>query len=239
MPFVKLRRIDKRYQTNRPMVSISRKGFAFNSQLIREAEVTKDMITIDHMWCEILPDVEHRSGPRILFRFHEQEHENCFKLMLGSNKGADKIFRMECGGKTFIDQLRCLKMVAERQDRTERRFVAKQAGNKREWLVGLPPAFEYSVSRGELNKIPTDTRGVYRYVRSKAPEVVYIGSGDIRKRTKDPARVDWDFDLIEYSVVRGTKGDLERLERECQDKHVREHGALPFYLRNRAPSGDD
>jgi hypothetical protein len=52
----------------------------------------------------------------------------------------------------------------------------------------------------ESADIPSDVRGIYRYLRESG-ETVYIGRGEIRKRLSQPERQEWDFDRVEYSVV--------------------------------------
>jgi hypothetical protein len=66
-------------------------------------------------------------------------------------------------------------------------------------VIQLCPAFEERRAR-ESADIPSDVRGIYRYLRESG-EVVYIGRGEIKKRLSQPERHDWDFDRVEYSIV--------------------------------------
>jgi hypothetical protein len=109
----------------------------------------------------------------------------------------------------------------------ERRFQPIQEGKR--WVIQLFLAFEQKRAC-ESTDIPTDARGIYRYIR-EGGEVACIGRGEIRKRLKSPDRNDWDFDVIEYSVV--DDPDIQvKWESYWLDRYKEEHkGELPFYNR--------
>ena len=95
------------------------------------------------------------------------------------------------------------------------------------------PGFEVKVSH--KSEIPSDLRGIYRYLRGiyrylRGDEVVYIGRGVIRSRASSPERTEWDFDIIEYSVVTDESSQV-KWEAYWLDIHVAEHNGLPFYNR--------
>jgi hypothetical protein len=94
------------------------------------------------------------------------------------------------------------------------------------WVIELCPSFEQRYARESAN-IPTDAVGIYRYLRENG-RVVYIGRGNIRKRLSEPRRCDWDFDVIEYSVVRDPDRQV-RWETFWISKFKEENGRLPFY----------
>lgn len=67
------------------------------------------------------------------------------------------------------------------------------------WVAQLCPAFEISVLREDIDNIPTNAKGIYRYLCNG--EVVYVGRGWIRNRFNDTSRIEWEFDEIQYSVI--------------------------------------
>lgn len=67
------------------------------------------------------------------------------------------------------------------------------------WVAQLCPAFENSVLREDIKNVPSEAKGIYRYLCKG--EVVYVGRGWIRNRFNDKPRKGWDFDEIQYSVI--------------------------------------
>jgi hypothetical protein len=67
------------------------------------------------------------------------------------------------------------------------------------WVAQLCPAFEHSVLREDYLNIPSEAKGIYRYLHKG--EVVYVGKGWIRNRFNAKPRKDWEFDEIQYSII--------------------------------------
>jgi hypothetical protein len=89
--------------------------------------------------------------------------------------------------------------------------------------VQICPAFENKKPRD--GEIP-NKGGIYRYKR--AGETVYIGRGNIAERAREPQRKEWDFDLVEYSLV--TNPDEQtKWEYYWIERYKEEEGRLPIY----------
>jgi hypothetical protein len=81
--------------------------------------------------------------------------------------------------------------------RLDRRFTPRREGNQ--WCIQLCPAFELKRARESADL--SSEGGIYRYRRGGTDEIVYIGRGPIKARLKCPERGEWNFDIVEYSVV--------------------------------------
>jgi hypothetical protein len=57
---------------------------------------------------------------------------------------------------------------------------------------------------------------------------VYIGRGDIKKRLTAPERGDWDFDVIEYSIINNPDQQIY-WEQFWLEKFEEANNRLPFY----------
>ena len=145
-------------------------------------------------------------------------------------------------GRIGLEKLRQHKFIADAEslsDIADRRFIpySENAGSHGEvWVIQLAPLFENSLARGDVNKIPGDASGIYRYLRDGS--VVYIGKGDVRRRAQSPERQNWDFDTIQYSVILRSNKKDQNAEQFKWEKHwIRRHkeengGARPFYNKN-------
>jgi hypothetical protein len=107
----------------------------------------------------------------------------------------------------------------------DRRFEPKKEGHL--WVIQLCPAFEERKAR-ESADIPSDATGIYRYVRDDG-EIVYIGRGNIKNRLASPEREDWEFAVIEYSILENPDQQL-KWEDYWLTRYQEEHGGkLPIY----------
>lgn len=86
------------------------------------------------------------------------------------------------------------------------------------------PAFEYTASSESDLK---DLKGIYRYKRSDG-EIVYIGRGEILSRLNSLDRKEWDFDIIEYSIIEDST-EQSKWESYWLEKFKEQEGRLPFY----------
>jgi hypothetical protein len=166
-----------------PFVSIGAHHIGFGSQFARIAELrpnTRVTISVDS------------ENLRIGFEFHDENRPN--SLLVSHSSGKRNSFQCSCHG--LIQKYNWIAGVARLGPRN-RRFAPKREG--RLWVIQLCPAFEERRAR-ESADIPSDARGIYRYVREDG-EIVYVGRGEIKKRLSQPERQDWDFDRVEYSVV--------------------------------------
>ena len=95
------------------------------------------------------------------------------------------------------------------------------------WVIQLCPAFEEKKARESAN-IPSDATGIYRYVRENG-EIVYIGRGEIKNRLASPERNDWEFDVIEYSIVNDPDKQVEWEDYWINKFKEENSGKLPLY----------
>ena len=109
-------------------------------------------------------------------------------------------------------------------DINKRRFEPKKDNINNCWSIQLMPAFEFKVK--SKSNIPSDIKGIYRYNRKG--EVVYIGSGNIKERCSSSDRNDWEYDLIEYSIIEDI-ADREKWETFWLNDFKENYGTFPLY----------
>ena len=222
MAWVKVKREDHFEGNNRAFISISRTHIAFNSIFVRQANIKiGNRVTI------YIDDEDLKLG----FEFHNDERENSFALTRTSgDKKGTKRQGLNCSASGFVAKYEWIRSVT-RHAVKDRRFFPRKEGNK--WVIQLRPSFEYRKAR-ESGEIASDISGIYRYLREDG-EVVYIGRGAIRNRLGAPERRDWDFDVVEYSVINDP--DLQvKWEDYWIERYIEEHGGkFPPYNRQ---SGD-
>jgi hypothetical protein len=117
-----------------------------------------------------------------------------------------------------------VRSVAKLPSNKARRFFPRQEGKR--WVIQLCPAFEMRKAR-ESKDIPSDTVGIYRYVRDNG-EVVYIGQGKIRERLNLQERQDWVFSVVEYSIVENPDDRL-KWEDFWLERFREANNRLPLY----------
>ena len=81
--------------------------------------------------------------------------------------------------------------------KSQNKYKPTKDGKKQ--IITLRPVFENSIKRENSSKIPSDIKGIYRYIDEG--KIVYIGKGSIKDRLKEDQREEWKFDTIEYSLI--------------------------------------
>lgn len=163
--------------------------FGFNAVFSRLADLDRSQRVT------IYADTGNR---KLGFEFHseEREHSHALVYQSGSQRGI-KRRSMFSSSPGVIGQYDWVRSVANLRSKKARRFTPRQEGKF--WVIQLCPAFEIRKAR-ESKDIPSDAVGIYRYIRESG-EIVYIGQGAIKKRLNSPERQDWDFSVVEYSIV--------------------------------------
>jgi len=201
-----------------PFVSVSPSHFMFSAAFVRIAELNPPLRTT------VFIDSDNR---RIGFEFHKEERPNSFSVTAASSgKRGQKRKALQSGATGTVRRYAWIASVAK-QSPKNRRFRPKKEGSK--WVIQLCPAFEVRKAR-ESADIPSDARGVYRYVR-EGGEIVYIGRGDIKKRLGAPEREDWDFDVLEYSIVPDPDDQVKWEDFWIERFKDENDGKIPFYNR--------
>lgn len=137
-------------------------------------------------------------------------------------KADSSIFRSSLSG--LLTKYNWLKSIASSKDPSDRKFPLKKDGNC--LLLQLYPSFEHKIDRSKINEIPSDAKGIYRYIHDN--EIVYIGIGNIKKRAQVSERKNWEFDSIEYSRLTEKSPQL-RWETFFLTKEKKKNGKLPRY----------
>jgi hypothetical protein len=205
---------DRFVRDDRPFISISNDRIAFSAIFARIAELD------DGNRVFIFVDEE---SFRIGFEFHKNERLHSLALVSDNRTKTKKRSRFFCSSHGLVKQYAWINSITKLPSRN-RRFYPKKESNK--WFIALYPSFDQRYAR-ESGNIPTDAVGIYRYMRENG-EIVYIGRGNIRKRLIAPERADWDFDVIEYSIVKDPDQQV-RWEAFWIDKFKDMNGCLPFY----------
>jgi len=208
-------REDKFQGSEKPFISISHDHIAFNAMFTRIAEIGPDKRVSIQVDPETL---------RLAFEFHNDDRPNSFALSrAGSHKKGKKRTGLFCSAG-FIRNYAWIKSVTKLPLKDRRFYNPKKEGKM--WVIQLCPAFEEIRARESAN-IPSDATGIYRYLRENG-EIVYIGRGEIKKRLSSPERKDWDFDVVEYSIIKDPDSQIE-WEKYWIEKFEEQNGKKPFY----------
>ena len=199
-----------------PFISVSGSHFAFSAAFVRQAQLEAGWRTT------IYVDGDQR---RIGFEFHADDRPNSFALSAASaDKAGQKRKALQCAATGTVRKHGWIASVTK-EPAKNRRFLPRKEGNK--WVIHICPAFEERRAR-ESTDIPSAAAGIYRYLR-EAGEIVYIGRGPIKKRLQAPERRDWDFDIVEYSLVKDPDDQVKWEDFWIQRFKEQNGGALPFY----------
>lgn len=208
MPFTKFRRTH--ISANEPVISIYGNRFHYSAYFVKLAELK------NYSYVNYLIDEEER---KIGFEFSKIEKEG-FSYML-ENRG-NKIWRSTAN--EIISKYPWVKKVALLKNRSVNKFSAKKRENM--WVIQLCPTFEFRIPRDEVNKLG-EVKGIYRYLLRE--EIVYIGKGNIKQRSGDSERTDWEFDTIEYSIIEDEEEQLSWEYYWLEIHKDQNHKLLPYY----------
>ena len=210
-------------KSNSPFVTITPDAIIFSAGFVSLAHLRKKAAV------EVFTDNETRS---MYFRFDDEKKEgdNCLTLIF-KEKERD-IGHIKCSNRYFVSSYDWIDKVSMLEGK-HRRFAPKKT--KGLWRIILCPTFERNVER-KSKSIKLREVGIYQYRRRTSGEIVYIGMGVIRNREDERQRKDWDYDIIEYSIVE-KKEDRIYWENYWLKKFEDEHdGKRPFYNKNSGSS---
>lgn len=198
-----------------PQVSIRQGRFHYNATFGRLADLEKKKSVVYHL------DAVKRE---IHFQFLGQSSdEDAYTL---ENRGG--VAKCRSAATDLIKKNIWIRSVATKNNDSLKSFEARR--EKSFWVIRLCPAFEYSLSKNDLGSLPSDARGIYKYLNIDGA-TVYIGKGVIRARAQDPERIDWNFETIEYSLI-DSESDQFEWEAFWIDRYLDDHaGELPAYNR--------
>lgn len=208
-PFI---RLDTFTRNKIPKISIRKQHIGFNGMFVKEANLqkfNKVKIYIDN------------ENFRIGFRFHNSDDPHSHALFSDNPSNNTKA----TSATQLIKHYGFIKKISELENVLDRQFeVNRDIQDKSFWVAQLCPAFEdTSSSESDLKHL----KGIYRYKRSDG-EIVYVGKGDILSRLNAFGRQDWDFDVIEYSIIEDPI-EQSKWESYWLDKFVEKEGRRPFY----------
>src|SRR4029450_1061133 len=211
MAWTKIIRDDPLEGSDSRFISITETHFRFNTLFVRQASLDSSYrVTI----------FEDEQNRRLGFEFHKEQRPGSFAL--SSRK--DRYEGLFCSNQGVVPKRSWLVSVAK-QTGKNRRFSPKKEGLR--WVIQLFPAFEIKKAR-ESEDLSSKDLGIYRYLRENG-EIVYIGRGPIKERLRCPERADWDFDVIEYSIVPNPDEQV-KWEDYWIERFKAEHDAKkPFY----------
>ncbi len=213
-PWVKIRREGGESPEATPLVTLRRGGVAFNAVFVRSANLDRMIRVAIHV---------DRESRRIGFKFLEDSSdEDSYALTRDGGGNGDG--RWAQAGALVREPW--VSAIARIEDGRFRKFKPTWSSADAMWVISLCPAFETRVSAG--SEIPSEASGIYRYLRGN--EIVYIGRGQIRSRFSSPARREWDFEIIEYSLIPDNEQQVH-WESYWLDAFVEQHGKLPIYNR--------
>jgi len=200
----------------RPLVTIRSQAVAFNAQFVKQANLDQ--------YSRVSFFVDSESF-KLGVQFHSDTGDRGSYTITadGGSRGKRK------GGRAvqtsaLMNENPWLRAVGMSGISVARRFEPVWDAVEGLWVISVCPAFETRVSSG--SEIPSTARGIYRYRRDD--EIVYIGRGVIHSRLTSPEREQWEFDVIEYSLVE-SEADQIKWEAFWLDRFVEENDRLPLY----------
>lgn len=209
------KKISRRWRAARflPTISIRRNGFlAISADFVRMAKIED---------CTRVTLFLAANGMRLGIQFHSDERDDD-AFILGHDGGNRKSLNRIVVAKTLITQSDLLRSLLNEDSRV-RRFEPQRDENGR-WIINLAPCFERRAT--EVAGLPKQGTGIYRYVRGQ--EVIYIGRGDLRNRAASQERKQWDFDVIEYSILNDEMAE-KKWEAFWLNEFRRRNGVWPKY----------
>ena len=208
----------ERIPATKSVLTINKTGIYFSAHFMIENKL-EDVVSVQFKLSE--------DDPYLLgFNFLEEAGEPNSVILSKSGRGRGGTSgRMVKATELFSSKL-ILQKIARHSNKSQRTFEIQQDRASRYYFVRLRPSFEHSLTIDQLEKIPEGARGIYRY--SMKGEVVYIGKGNLRDRTRDPQRDDWNVDRFEYSIVEDDDYAYQ-LEAEYLQEYEDSIGRLPLY----------
>ena len=212
MAFKQFTRKDVFTRDSSPKISIRKQHIGFNGALVKQADLQK------YSKVKVFIDEDNF---KIGFKFHNDSDPN--SLAIFSDNPSDNT--KATSAIQLIKRYGFIKKISEFTESLDKQFeVSRDIQDKNLWVIQLCPAFEHTASSESELK---DLRGIYQYMRSGG-EVVYIGKGNILSRLNSSERSQWDFDVIEYSMLNQPL-EQSRWESFWLNKYVEKNGRLPFY----------
>ena len=220
-PWIEVPREGGELLTKQPLVTLRPGALAFNAPFVRLAELKK------HRFVSFKVDPDNL---RIGMRFHDDDQDHT-ALTLTHDGGGGGHKRRERNNLSVMTAALMTRnpwvvAVAKEPDKGLRRFAPEWIGMDKLWVIELRPTFERRVLA--IDDVPSDARGIYRYVHRG--EIVYIGKGNIRERLRRPERDGWQWEQIEYSVIDAEPQQF-KWESWWLDWFERSNGSLPQYNR--------
>ncbi len=217
MAFVPVLRHDSFTRDDLPKIGIRKEQIGFFASFVSKANLHQ----FDRVGLAIDKD-----NFRIGFKFYNSnKSKNPHTYSLFYDNPSKKT--MATNVVTMINKFKFIKKISELLHPLDRQFTVKQdIHDKNFWIAQLCPAFEdIASSEKDLRGL----RGIYRYKRSDG-QIVYIGRGNILSRLNSLDRQEWDFDVIEYSIIEDP-AEQSRWESYWLNKFEEEQDGLPFYNR--------
>lgn len=217
MALVPVKRYDSFTRDGLPKIGIRQEQIGFLAAFVAQA----NLFRFDRVGLEI--DLDNYIIGFRFYNSHELSNPHTYSLFY-DNKSKKT---MATNVVTVINKFKFIKKISELPNPLDRQFTVKQdIHDKNLWLARLCPAFEHTASSESDLK---DLKGIYRYKRLNG-EVVYIGRGNILSRLNFLDRQEWDFDVIEYSIIEDLT-EQAKWENHWLKKFEEEEGRLPVYNR--------
>jgi hypothetical protein len=220
-PWIDVPRENYETVAGQPYVTLRTSAIAFNAPFVRMGDLKQ------HRFVSFKVDP---AAFKIAMRFHSDENDP-YALTLGNDGGGGGHKRRERNNLSVqavaLIRRNAWVLAAARADEPAlRRFRPEWNSLDRLWVITLRPAFENHAK--QIDEIPSDAAGIYRYVRDE--KIIYIGKGQIRSRAQAPERSDWDWDRIEYSLI-DQESEQFKWESWWLNWFEGKHGRLPHHNR--------
>jgi hypothetical protein len=202
-----------------PSVTIKADAMYFSAKFVEVANV-------EHAeWCQLIENYDDHCW--IGFKFVEGEKPRD-SLRFATN-GSDSKSRIIRTG-AFVNGSPLLGQTAHRE-RHERTFELNLDRRKELWFTRLRPTFERMALYENSSSIPSEARGIYRYLDVNG-ELLYIGKGNIRDCLASRGRDEWGIYKIEFSIIANDEHSLRWMHHYLTE-YRSNHGEVPAMKRIR------
>lgn len=202
-------------------LSFRKSGLYWNANFIKNNRLEKHT------------DIEfHRNDedPYVLgFTFHESETPASLSLQKSARGKNSNGRTVKAAALRKTNKL----IDAECKSESDPFPISYDKHNKIFYIV-LRPNFVNKIKFSEVNRLPTDLKGIYRYL-DETNSIIYIGKGVIRQRAEQDERKEWGVKFIEYAVIESDDDALE-WESHYIEEFRQDHGFLPSFNRIRGVS---
>jgi hypothetical protein len=202
-----------------PSVTIKADAISFSAKFVEVANLEQAE------WCQLIE--QDSDDCWVGFKFSEGERPmDSLRFELNGSAGKSRI--VQTGA--FVNGRPLLGRTAQKE-RRESTFEMTFDRRKEVWFTRLRPTFERMALYENISSIPSEAKGVYRYLDVN-DELLYLGKGNIRDCLASRGRDEWGIRKIEFSIIANDEDSLRWMHHYVTE-YRSNHGEMPAMKRIR------